>query len=203
MSLHLRRSPRRFFFRLPLHLSRFIAVGITAATLSACATGSSTAAGGDDQDKTPEQIAFSNYQIDADKKCLAARKLMAASLEGYELHLSTSKGVIKGKLKVARPQDVEAYVTDQIRHLEEQQKQVRAIALPESPNAVQLTKLWDEADKLIVAVKAKPTLAITTNPFKPMAKQLDVLGFKECFQPQRPDLDTSAPDTVSPDTTVA
>jgi hypothetical protein len=130
--------------------------------------------------------ALDGYNTRADQVCAKARAKMAANLGAFEIHKSTSGQVKRGVSKVAKPEEVRAYIEGQLVHLEAQQAELRKLKLPAGEAGKAVTAIWDRADKIMAEVKSNPTEAAFVDPFKPIRKDLETLEFKECFQDDRP-----------------
>jgi hypothetical protein len=143
-------------------------------------------------DEQPEGLpvidptAVGSYRAEADEICAQAQEKMAANLGAFEVHNSTSGNVARGVTKVAKPEEVKAYVAGQLVHLEQQQVALKTLQLPAGQSGENLKKLWAEADKILAEVKKNPTEAAYTNPFQDVAEALRLGGFSKCFQKERP-----------------
>ena len=135
---------------------------------------------------TADQAAIAPYVKQADAICEKARITMAANLGAFEVHKSVSGSARRKTVKLAKPDEVAAYVKGQVVHLETQQRTIRALPLPEGESGKRLDVLWTEAESVMKTVKEKPEAAAYDDPFRPVAQSLGKLGFDQCFQGSRP-----------------
>ncbi len=174
-------------------LSRRLAFSIGALVLavgaSGCVTPSTPQSSEPDDTKpqlTADQAVIAPYVKQADAICEGARVKMAANLAAFEVHKSVTGSAQRKTVKLAKPSEVASYIKGQFVHLEEQQKAIRALDLPAGESGKQIEALWTTAEAVMAKVKKDPEAAAYDDPFHNVAKSLDQLGFKKCFQGKRP-----------------
>jgi hypothetical protein len=136
---------------------------------------------------TADQAAIAPYVKEADALCATARTKMAANLGAFEVHKSVTGSARRKTIRLAKPDEVSAYIKGQLIHLEEQQVAVRKLELPEGASGEQLDALWTKAEAVMASIKKNPDQVAYDDPFKEVADALGDLGFDQCFQASRPD----------------
>jgi hypothetical protein len=172
------------FVQLPIRRASLVVRGgllLVSLTLAGCAAADDAADG-----PKVAPAALGDYAARADAVCATARAKMAANLGAFEIHKSTSGSVKRGVKKVAKPEEVKAYVQGQLVHLEAQQTELRKLKLPNGEAGKAVTAIWDRADKIIDEVRRNPEEAAFVDPFKPIRKDLETLKFSQCFKDTRP-----------------
>ncbi len=165
------------------------AITLLSLVAAGCVTPSTTQADKPEDTKpelTADQAAIAPYVKKADAICETARVTMAANLAAFEVHKSVSGSARRKTLKLAKPNEVAAYVKGQLVHLETQQAAIHKLTLPEGESGKRLQALWTEAESVMKTVKKDPEAAAYDDPFRPVAQSLDKLGFDQCFQGSRP-----------------
>ncbi len=165
------------------------AAALLAVVATGCVTPSTSQAESTPDTKpelTADQAAIAPYVKEADAICETARTTMAANLAAFEVHKSVSGSARRKTVRLAKPNEVAAYVKGQLIHLETQQTAIRKLTLPEGASGKQLDALWTEAESIMKTVKEDPEATAYNDPFRPVAQSLEKLGFNQCFQGSRP-----------------
>lgn len=170
-------------FSKPVTVSFALVIAIGASVLAVSPTAQAASA------TEADRASLTEYISRVDPICEQARIKMAASLKSFEQHELTNSSLRGKKVRLAKPKDVTAYITANLRYLEAQQVDIKKQKLPSGPYGPQLTELWKKTDEVIAQLKKDPTEAAFIDPFRPMAKELDTLGFAKCLQSKRPKTD--------------